>query len=85
MKIADRLGIYPTTCSTTFKTWIRLLRILLGDALVKWLPREATRDHLQDIYRKAVHLNLLCIIDCTKLFVERRKALDLQAKTWSDL
>ena len=82
--LADRFGVSPTTCSTTFKTWILLLRILLGDALVKWLPREAIRDHLPDIYRKAGHHNLRCIIDCTELFVERPKALDLQAQTWSD-
>ena len=82
--LADRFGVSTTTCSTTFKTWIRLLRILLGDALVKWLPREAIRDHLPDIYRKAGHHNLRCIIDCTELFVERPKALDLQAQTWSD-
>ena len=45
---------------------------------------EAIRDHLPDIYRKAGHHNLRCIIDCTELFVERPKALDLQAQTWSD-
>ena len=52
--------------------------------MVKWLPRKAIRDHLPDIYRKAGHHNLRCIIDCTELFVERPKALDLQAQTWSD-
>ena len=39
---------------------------------------------MPDIYRKAGHHNLRCIIDCTELFVERPKALDLQAQTWSD-
>ena len=82
--LTDRFGVSPTTCSTTFKTWIRLLRILLGDALVKWLPREAIRDHLPDTYRKAGHLNLRYIIDCIELFVERPKALDLEDQNWSD-
>ena len=73
--LADRFGFYPTTCSTRYKTWIRLLRILLGDAI---------RDHLPNIYRKAGHQNLRCIINYTELFVEHPKALDLQAQTWSD-
>ena len=60
--LADRFCISPATCSNTFKTWIKLLRILLGDALVKWLPKEAIRDHLADVYIRAGHLNLRCII-----------------------
>ena len=36
------------------------------------------------MYIKADHLSLQCIIDYTELFIERLKALDLQAQTWSD-
>ena len=82
--LADRFGISPTTCSNTFKTWIRMLRILLGDSLVNWLPIEAIRDHLPEMYSKAGHHNLRCIIDCTEIYIERPKSLDLQAQTWSD-
>ena len=60
--LSDIFGVSPTTCSTTFKTWIRLLRTLFGDYFVKWLPREAIKRHLPDIYRKAGHLNLRCIL-----------------------
>ena len=38
--LADRYGISSASCSNTFKTWIKLLRILLGDALIKWLPNK---------------------------------------------
>ena len=82
--LADRFGISPSTCSNTFKTWIRLLRVSFADGLVKWLPREAIKDHLPVPYKKAGHFNLRCIIDCTEVFIERPKSLDLQAQTWSD-
>ena len=82
--LADRFGISSTVCSNTFKTWIRLLRILLGDALVKWLPVEAIRDNMPTAYRRAGHGNLRCIIDCTEVFIEQPKGLDVQAQTWSD-
>ena len=49
--LADRFGISPAICSSTFTTWIRLLRILLGDALVKWIPREAIRDNLPKVFK----------------------------------
>ncbi len=82
--LADRFGVSPTVCSSTFKTWIRLLRILLGDALVQWLPVEAIRDNMPAIYQKSGHKRLRCIIDCTEVFIERPKSLEVQAQTWSD-
>ena len=44
----------------------------------------AIRDHLSYVYIKAGHMNLRCIVDCTELFIEGPKALDLQAGTWTD-
>ena len=82
--LADRFGISPSVCSNTFTTLIRLLSIVLGQCLVNWLPREAVRDHLPNIYKKMGHHQLRCIIDCTEVFIERPKALDTQAETWSD-
>ena len=49
--LADRFPI----CSSTFTTWIRLLRSLLGDALVKWIPREAIRDNLPKVFKDTNH------------------------------
>ena len=82
--LADRFCISPTVCSNTFKTWVRLLRILLGGAILKWLPVEAIRERLPDVYKKAGHHRLRCIIDCTEIFIERPKSLNTQAQTWSD-
>ena len=81
--LADRFGISTTVCSNTFKTWIRILRILLGNSLVQWLPVEAIHDHLPSAFQKR-HPNLRCIIDCTEIFIERAKNLEVQAQTWSD-
>ena len=82
--LADRFCISKTVRSNTFKTWIRLLRILLGDSLIKWLPVEYIRENLPKVYQTAGHHKLRCIIDCSEIFIERPKALDLQVQTWSD-
>ena len=79
--LADRFCISKTVCSNTFKTWIRLLIILLGDSLIKWLPVEYIRENLPKVYQSAGHHKLRCIIDCSEIFIERPKALDLQAQT----
>lgn len=82
--LADRFNISPATCSNIFTTWVRILSTALGNCLVNWLPREAIRDHLPNIYKKMGHYKLRCIIDCTEVFIERPKSLELQAQTWSD-
>ena len=82
--LADRFGISPAICSSTFTTWIRLLRILLGDALVKWIPREAIRDNLPKVFKDTNHLKIRCIIYCTEGYIERLEPVHLQAATWSD-
>ena len=69
--LADRFGISPAICSSTFTTWIRLLRILLGDALVKWIPREAIRDNLPKVFKDTNHSKIRCIIYCTEGYIER--------------
>ena len=80
--LADRFGISPAIC--TFTTWIRLLRILLGNALVKWIPREAIRDNLPKVFKDTNHSKIRCIIYCTDGYIERLKPVHLQAATWSD-
>ncbi|XP_057292614.1 uncharacterized protein LOC130621336 [Hydractinia symbiolongicarpus] len=82
--LADQFNISLATCSNIFTTWVRILSIVLGNCLVNWLPREAVRDHLPNIYKKMGHYKLRCIIDCTEVFIERPKSLELQAQTWSD-
>ena len=82
--LADRFGISLAICSSTFTTWIRFLRILSGDALVKWIPREAIRDNLPEVFKDTNHSKIRCIIYCTEGHIERLKPVHLQAATWSD-
>jgi len=82
--LADRFNISPASCSNTFKTWIRFLNDTLGKALVCWLPKESILENMPKVYRKAGHNKLRVIIDCSEVFIERAKALDTQAATWSD-
>ena len=79
--LADRFCISPALCSGTFTTWIRLLRQLLGHALVVWLPKEAVRQNLPNVFRKARYSNCRVILDCAEVFLERSKSLDNQAYT----
>ena len=81
--LADRFYISPALDSRIFTTWIRLLRQLLEHALVVWLPREAARQYLPKVFRKAGYSNCLVILDFAEVFIERSKSLDNQAYTWS--
>ena len=51
--LADRFCISPALCWREFSIWIRLLRQVLGHALIVWLPREAIRQNLPKVFRKA--------------------------------
>lgn len=81
--LADRFGISPATCSETFKTWVRLLSMTIGQ-FVKWLPQEVVKENMPKIFKKAGHGNTRVIIDCSEIFIERPKSLETQAATWSD-
>ena len=62
--LADRFCMSPALCSRTFTTWIILLHQLLGHALIVWLRREAIRQNLPNMFRKAGYLNCRVILDC---------------------
>ena len=80
--LADIFCISPALCSPVFATWIRLFRQLLGHALVVWLPREAIRQNLPNVFRKARYSNCRVILDCTEIFIKQSKSLDNEAYTW---
>ena len=82
--LADRFGICTTSCSNIFNSWIRLLAMLLGRSLVKWIPKEAVMEHMPEMFKKKGYGNVRCIIDCSEVFIQRSKSLYVQAVTWSD-
>ena len=82
--LADRFGISSALCSRTCTTWIKIISKILGKALIVWLPRESIRDNLPQSFKKAGYHNCRVIIDCTEVFIERPKSLNLQYATWSE-
>ena len=81
--VADRFDISPTKSSFIFTTRIKLLSKLLKNLNV-WLPREAIRDNLPEVFIKTRSNKYRVILDCAQVFNERPKPLDCQAATWSD-
>ena len=80
--LADLFGVSQGTCSKMFNTWIKFLSKELRP-LIFWPDK--------DIVRKLLPLSLLkqyaklrCTIDCTEVFNEKPRHLELQAITWSD-
>jgi len=81
--LADRFGISPATCSETFKTWISFLSMTIGN-FVQWLPKESVQENMPKSFKKAGYGKVRVIIDCSEIFIERPKSLEIQAVTWSD-
>ena len=81
--LAGRFIISPSLCSNIFITWIKMLASLLAETLVTWLPRDVIKSNLPEGFKK-ISPKTQCIIDCTEVFIERSKSLNVQASTWSD-
>ena len=81
--IIDRFCVSPTISSNVFTTWIKVLNQTLGKALVVWLPKDVILEHLPAKFKKH-HPKIRCVIDCSEVFIEKPKAVDIQAATWSD-
>ena len=83
--LADRFCISPALCSQTFRTWIRLLRRLLGHALVVcFQEKQFNKIYQTCLGKQGIYSNCRVILDCAEVFIERSKSLDNQAYTWSD-
>ena len=65
--LADRFDISQATRSSIFTTWIRFLSSLLGDALVRWLPRETVYSNLPSMFT-GKYQKTRCIIDCSEVY-----------------
>ena len=61
------------------------MRQLLGHVLVVWLPKEAIRQNLPNVLRKAGYSYCRVTLDCAEVFIERSKSLDNQAPYYSRL
>ena len=82
--LADHFGISAATCSNTFTTWIKVISLILGNALINWLPRDPIRQNLPSSFKRMGYHKCRVILDCTEVYIERPKSLKAQATTWSD-
>lgn len=79
--LGDIFGVSSSTVSQIFNTYIRMLSKLLKP-LIFWPSKEKIQDHLpKDLHN---YPNLRVTIDCTEVFIDRPRHLELQAQTWSD-
>ena len=78
--LAERLQVSEGTTSSIFATCVKFLGNTLFDALVFWLPKETVLSNLPPIFHSC-HKKTTSIIDCTEVFIERTKSLDVQAVT----
>jgi hypothetical protein len=80
--LADIFGISATSVSSIFNTWIKLLATILKP-LIFW-PDKVTVLKMMPPSLKKDFPQLRCTIDCTEVFIDRPRHLELQAQTWSD-
>lgn len=79
--LGDMFGVSSSSVSQIFNTYARMLSKVVSP-LIFWPPKEKIRQHLPKDMAK--YPDLRVTIDCTEVFIERPRHLDLQAQTWSD-
>ena len=77
-----RFGISLSLVSSIFTSWITAMDKTIGRLLLYWPSQEEILATKPSRYR---HIrNLVSIIDCSEIFIEKPKNLDLQFMTWSN-
>lgn len=79
--LGDMFGVSSSSVSHIFNTYIKMLSTVLKP-LIFWPHKQKIQEHLPK--NMANYPNLRVTIDCTEVFIERPRHLDLQAQTWSD-
>uniref|UniRef100_A0A8C6WRK7 THAP-type domain-containing protein n=1 Tax=Neogobius melanostomus TaxID=47308 RepID=A0A8C6WRK7_9GOBI len=80
--LADLFGISSSMCSCIINTWLKLLSSEL-ECMVYWPSKEEVRNSLPTSFQLQMP-KVRCILDCTEVFIQRPRNLELQALTWSD-
>ena len=80
--LGDRFGISKSTASKIFQCWIRALSVSLNSIIYLPADEEKIWNSTPQRFRKFLRLN--GIIDCTEVFIETPKSLELQRATWSE-
>ncbi|XP_071480907.1 uncharacterized protein [Diadema antillarum] len=80
--LASVFDISQSRASQIFNTWIKFLASELKH-LIFWPDRVAISSFMPNSLKDKYN-GLRCTIDCTEIFIERPRNLELQALTWSD-
>ena len=79
--LSDRFGISDSTCSKIFTSWIKAMSAVLRATI--FIPDLGVVNATCPArFRK--YNNLVTIIDCSEIFIQTPKDLELQSCTWSD-
>ena len=79
--LADIFNISVGVASQIFNTWIKFLAHKLRP-LIYWPSKEMIHKYFPNSLK--TYKNLRCTIDCTEVFIDRPRDLEIQALTWSD-
>ena len=79
--LGDRFGVSKSCASKIFQSWIRALSLCLTSLI--FLPEEENIQNTTPTRFRGFH-RLNGIIDCTEIFIETPKSLELQSATWSE-
>ena len=79
--LGDRFNVSKATASRIFACWIRVLSICLESII--YMPDV---DHIRSTLPSQFNSfpKLVSIIDCSEIFIETPKDLELQSATWSE-
>ncbi|XP_057297916.1 uncharacterized protein LOC130628892 [Hydractinia symbiolongicarpus] len=79
--LADRFKISVATTFSIFAYWIRAMSEFFS-CMVYMPDQERIRENMPKRFKKFI--DLVAIIDCSEVFIETPKDLELQSATWSD-
>ena len=79
--LADLFDISTGEASQVINTWVKFLACELKP-LIFWPSKEAIRESLPKSLKH--YTNLRCTIDCSEIFIDHPRNLEIQALTWSD-
>ena len=81
--LADRFGISGATCSRILTTTLKFLASQLK-CLIFNPSKEVQKANLPRRFKSHSYRNVRHIIDCTEVFIETPKNLEVKAQTWSN-
>ena len=81
-ELAVRFKIRRSRVSKIFCNWVPMLSNVLS-GLIVWPERDTVRTNLPASFKKKWK-DVVVIIDCSEVFIERPKSLTAHAQTWSN-